>query len=253
MAVGATLARVQLTLLGPVSAQAGGTRLPLGSRKQRAVFALLALNANRTVSLDRLMFEVWRDEPPARAWLALQAYISRLRRECWPMPAALHGSPPITPGWDSHLRLARSTRSASSTCSRKDGPTWALLGPRRPVPNSEPRGLWTGDPLADLNEDLSAMEDAARLHEARLETTDLLLRGRPRLRVERRGLGANPRRSTARPRLARRADLGGAGMDQGQPERDYVMGTLEWVERTGGVLTARERRALLRPLLCRAC
>jgi hypothetical protein len=38
-------------------------------------------------------------------------------------------------------------------------------------------------------------------------------------------------------------------MDQGQSERDCVMGTLDWVERTGGVLTARERRLLLRPLL----
>ena len=32
------------------------------------------------MSLDRLVFEIWRDEPPARATLALQAYISRLRR-----------------------------------------------------------------------------------------------------------------------------------------------------------------------------
>lgn len=39
------------------------------------------------------------------------------------------------------------------------------------------------------------------------------------------------------------------GMDQMRPGRDRVIGTLDWVERTGGVLTARERRALLRPVL----
>lgn len=68
---------VQVTLLGAVAARAAGVDLPLGGRKQRAVFALLALNVNRTVSLDRLVFEIWRDEPPARATLALQAYVSR--------------------------------------------------------------------------------------------------------------------------------------------------------------------------------
>jgi hypothetical protein len=40
-------------------------------------------------------------------------------------------------------------------------------------------------------------------------------------------------------------------MDQQRPERDCVMGTFDWVARTGGVLTARERRALLRPCCAR--
>src|SRR3954453_1455314 len=82
---GATLCRVhtawvRVRLLGPVSADLDGVRLRLGSRKQRAVFALLALQVNSPVALDRLVDELWHDEPPARATLSLQSYISRLRR-----------------------------------------------------------------------------------------------------------------------------------------------------------------------------
>ena len=40
-------------------------------RKQRAVFALLALQVNTSVALDRLVDEFWRDEPPAQATLSL--------------------------------------------------------------------------------------------------------------------------------------------------------------------------------------
>src|SRR3954468_15703151 len=71
---------MRVALLGPVSAEFGGTELGLGGLKQRAVFALLALNAGRVVSLDRLVDELWPEEPPSRATLTLQSYVSRLRR-----------------------------------------------------------------------------------------------------------------------------------------------------------------------------
>src|SRR3954447_22231430 len=61
---------VRVRLLGPVSAETGGVGLRLGSRKQRAVFALLALQVNSPVALDRLVDELWHDEPPARATLS---------------------------------------------------------------------------------------------------------------------------------------------------------------------------------------
>src|SRR3954471_21624496 len=70
---------MRVTLLGPVAAVAGGKDLALGGLKQRAVFALLALNAGRVVPLDRLVDELWADEPPSRATLSLQSYVARLR------------------------------------------------------------------------------------------------------------------------------------------------------------------------------
>src|SRR3954453_1066145 len=71
---------MRATLLGPVLARVGDTELSLGGFKQRAVFALLALHAGHVVPLDRLVEELWSGEPPARATLTLQSYVSRLRR-----------------------------------------------------------------------------------------------------------------------------------------------------------------------------
>src|SRR3954471_12740305 len=71
---------MRVRLLGPVSAETDGVPLRVGGRKQRCVFALLALQVNNAVSLDRLVDELWRHEPPAQATLSLQSYISRLRR-----------------------------------------------------------------------------------------------------------------------------------------------------------------------------
>ena len=44
------------------------------------MLAILLLDANRVVGLDRLVDELWGDEPPAQAIGSLQAYVSHLRR-----------------------------------------------------------------------------------------------------------------------------------------------------------------------------
>ena len=61
-------------------ADRGGVELELGPRKQRAVLALLLLNANRVVPSERLIDELWGDAPPETARSALQVYVSRLRK-----------------------------------------------------------------------------------------------------------------------------------------------------------------------------
>src|SRR4051812_36257301 len=85
---------VRVTLLGPVGVESAGAAAALGGAKQRAVFALLALDVGRVVSLDRLILGLWRDDPPAQAMMALQSYVSRLRR-------VLAGV--SSPGWDSWI------------------------------------------------------------------------------------------------------------------------------------------------------
>lgn len=62
----------------------GGEVLQLGGPKQRAVLAVLLLNANRVVSLDRLIDVLWGDEPPPTAAPTVQAYVSNLRKELEP-------------------------------------------------------------------------------------------------------------------------------------------------------------------------
>src|SRR4051794_40240018 len=67
-------------VLGPLEVRDGDRSLPLAGAKQRALLALLVLNANRVVSRDRLIDELWGEQPPETAVTSLQVYVSRLRK-----------------------------------------------------------------------------------------------------------------------------------------------------------------------------
>ena len=58
---------MEYRVLGPLEVRKDDGPLPLGGAKQRALLALLLLNANRVVSRERLIDELWGDEPPATA------------------------------------------------------------------------------------------------------------------------------------------------------------------------------------------
>jgi DNA-binding SARP family transcriptional activator/CheY-like chemotaxis protein len=70
---------VEFRILGPVEAYAAGDRVELGTRKDRFVLAVLALNANRPVSVDRLVELLWPVEPPRTAEHAVAVSVSHLR------------------------------------------------------------------------------------------------------------------------------------------------------------------------------
>src|SRR3954454_52334 len=71
---------MELLLLGPLEARVYGRPMPLAAAKQRAVLAMLALRANRTVSADELMEGLWGEHAPATAPKMVQQYVSQLRR-----------------------------------------------------------------------------------------------------------------------------------------------------------------------------
>ena len=75
---------VQFRLLGPLEAQDGERRVELGRPKQRALLAVLLVHANQVVPLDRLIEELWGEEPPPQAAASLQTYVSNLRRALEP-------------------------------------------------------------------------------------------------------------------------------------------------------------------------
>jgi DNA-binding SARP family transcriptional activator len=79
---------VQFDILGPLQVLDGGRPLALGRPKQRAVLAILLLNAGRVVSLDRLVDELWGQQAPPQALASVQAYVSHLRRLLEPERAA---------------------------------------------------------------------------------------------------------------------------------------------------------------------
>jgi YVTN family beta-propeller protein len=71
---------VDFAVLGAIAVQRDGEDLPLGGPKQRALLAILLLNANTAVSRDRLIDGIWGERPPPTAAHTLDNYLSRLRK-----------------------------------------------------------------------------------------------------------------------------------------------------------------------------
>ncbi|NEA27366.1 AfsR/SARP family transcriptional regulator, partial [Actinomadura bangladeshensis] len=67
-------------ILGAVEVRRGDDVLPVGGPTVRALLAMLALDAGRTVPTERLIDGLYGEEPPSGAANALQSQVSRLRR-----------------------------------------------------------------------------------------------------------------------------------------------------------------------------
>jgi predicted ATPase/DNA-binding SARP family transcriptional activator len=155
---------VQFRLLGPLEALDGGEPLALGGRKQRAVLAILLLHANDVVSTDRLIDDLWRDQPPEGAVNALQAYVSRLRKV---LPADLLVTQ--SPGYV--LRIAPEQLDSVSF-ERLAGDGRLLLREGKTALAADrlrdALSLWRGSALADFAFEPFAESEIARLEELRL-------------------------------------------------------------------------------------
>ena len=57
-----------------------GRLLALGAPQQRALLAVLVLHRGEAVSSDRLIDEIWGEQPPASANKLVQGYVSSLRK-----------------------------------------------------------------------------------------------------------------------------------------------------------------------------
>ncbi|MEB4210215.1 BTAD domain-containing putative transcriptional regulator [Mycobacterium sp. 94-17] len=72
--------RLTFGLLGPVQMSVDGALVPLGTPKQRAVLAMLLINRNNPVGVDRLIGALWDESPPSGARAGIHSYVSNLRR-----------------------------------------------------------------------------------------------------------------------------------------------------------------------------
>jgi len=71
-------------VLGPLEVFRAGRPVPLGGPRQRAVLALLLLETNRVVSMDRLAEDLWGGHPPQGWANTLQTYVFHLRQALEP-------------------------------------------------------------------------------------------------------------------------------------------------------------------------
>jgi peptide/nickel transport system substrate-binding protein len=160
---------MDIRLLGPVEVSLGGGPAPLGPKQQRAVLAMLALELNRTVSMDRLIDGVWGEGAPASAPKLVQLYVSQLRK-------LLGGEAEIvTRGRGYELRLADERVDAArfeglvAEATNADGSAARLA--------REALALWRGAALADVADEPFAAAEIRRLEELRLRAAELAVEG----------------------------------------------------------------------------
>jgi YVTN family beta-propeller protein len=159
---------MEYRVLGPLEVRDGERSLPLAGAKQRALLALLLVNANHVVSRDRLIDELWGEHAPETAVTSLQVYVSRLRKL---LPAQTLLTRP--PGYlleleDGELDLRRFERLLSEG--------------RRALDQGKPEraaqalqdglALWRGPALAEFASDSFAHAEIGRLEDLRLAAVE---------------------------------------------------------------------------------
>lgn len=160
-------------ILGEAAAwHADGSPVPLQRPKVRALLSLLALDAGQVVSSERLIEGVYAGAPPERVVNALQAQVSRLRRQLAAEDdlVEFHGSgyrlavaPDSVDAYEFELEAGRAQQSLQS--GDPEGAS-ALL--------TDALELWRGPPLADLGDSPLIRGRVARLEELRLSATETL-------------------------------------------------------------------------------
>ena len=151
-----------IRVLGPLEVQVAGTvRRP--GRLEATLLALLASDAGRVVSTDRLVDGLWEDDPPASARNRVQALVSGLRRTLGPAGEAIATRPPGYELTDPRLvdvnefeRLVGEGRRLA----RQGEPSAAVMRWTRAL------GLWRGDAYDGVSAN-AVLAEATRLAELR--------------------------------------------------------------------------------------
>ncbi len=160
---------MEFRILGPLEADDAGVHLALGPEKQRALLAMLLLEANHAVSVEHLVDGLWGDRPPANATKAVQTYVARLRKA---LPAATLRTRP--PGYAleveaEQLDLARfESALAHGRADLAKGDARAAAATLR-----DGLALWRGSALTEFAAEPFAAVDAPRLEELRLAALEV--------------------------------------------------------------------------------
>ena len=166
--------RLDFRILGPLSVRVDGAELPIGGPKQRALLALLLLSANRVVSRERLIGELFAEESVSSADHALRNHVSRLRKVLAPAatdePRLVARAPGyllrVDPGQLDLERFEQLVADGHEGLATGDGAKAAdsLRAAER---------LWEGRPLADLEFEPFARVEVERLEELRLAAVEV--------------------------------------------------------------------------------
>ena len=155
---------VEFRVLGSLEVVGRDGPLTLGAPKQRALLAVLLLHRGEAVSSDRLIDEIWGEQPPASANKIVQGYVSNLRK-------ALGDGLLVTEGRGYALRVEPGQldvdRFETLVAQGRDGLEQADALTAAAVLR-EALAVWRGPALADFAYEPFAQAEIARLEESRL-------------------------------------------------------------------------------------
>ncbi|HEX4061881.1 MAG TPA: BTAD domain-containing putative transcriptional regulator [Streptosporangiaceae bacterium] len=163
---------MRFQVLGPLEVWTGDDWASIGAPKWRSLLAALLVNAGQVVSTDRLITEIWSDEPPRGATNLVAVYALKLRRMLGDDDGKLlrHRAPgyllAVEPEDVDSLRfgaLVASGRRALAT--QQPERAAALL--------TEALGLWRGRPYMDARASDLVDAEVERLEAAQLDALEL--------------------------------------------------------------------------------
>jgi DNA-binding SARP family transcriptional activator/streptogramin lyase len=167
------MAEVEFRILGPMEVGVAGEAVPLAGPKQRAVLALLVLHANEVVPRDRLIDDLWGDEPPAEAAATLRVYVARLRK----ILSVANGAAPTLEAFRNGyvLRVAPERIDLNRFKALVAAGEEALAAGRAGDASKrlgDALALWRGPALADLADEPGVLRETRRLEELRLHALE---------------------------------------------------------------------------------
>jgi DNA-binding SARP family transcriptional activator len=159
-------ANLDIHLLGPLEVVIDGRPVELGGTQRRALLAVLLLNANQVVSTDRLIDELWGDQPPPTAAHTIQVHVSQLRKQLGDASAIVATQRPgyvarVEPAQLDLHRFEALLEDGREALGRGDAEEAAAVL-RRAL------DLWRGQALADFTFEPFAQAAINRLEELRL-------------------------------------------------------------------------------------
>lgn len=158
-------------VLGTLEVLRDGEIIPLDSTKQRALLAVLLINANRVVSTDRLIEYLWHDSPPEAGVKTLRFHVSKLRDALDPDRT---GMPLVTKSPGYSLEVAE----VSVDANRFESAVEAARKLSASDPEASAEGfrvalaMWRGRAYAEFQYEEFAHATALRLDEARLAAVE---------------------------------------------------------------------------------
>jgi DNA-binding SARP family transcriptional activator len=166
---------VDFTILGPLEVRDGDRPIIVAAGRERQILLFLLLHAGRVVATDRILDEIWGEDPPSSGAKTVTFHVARLRDAL--CRDRRHGRPCTI------LKTVRGGYVLDVSADQVDAGRFERLAEEgRALLANDPEGarsrltdalaLWRGEPLADVAYESFAQAEIARLEELRLRARE---------------------------------------------------------------------------------